>query len=219
MGALDTLSIGCPLVQWNGEKGHCNWCDKELTGRQQRWCSPECTSAYGRNHWWGDARKAALERDGYTCVRCGFVGWVDVPWSVLEVRWTDDEIDQRGANLRDWAVALGLLDLTGFERLGWYEQDRVLKMAYERLPESIHGLVRIEGLMHMGRKAPMSVRQQDSWRRRHQLEVNHIVPCEGKHSITGCWHHLDGLETLCRPCHLVAGREQRAAKKRQGVLA
>lgn len=68
---LDTLSIGCPLVQWRGEKGHCNWCDKELTGRQQRWCSAECSDAYGRNHWWSYASKAAKERDGNRCTSCG----------------------------------------------------------------------------------------------------------------------------------------------------
>lgn len=68
---LDTLSIECPLVLWRGEKGRCNWCDKELTGRQQRWCSSLCSDAYGRNHWWGYASKAAKERDGWRCTRCG----------------------------------------------------------------------------------------------------------------------------------------------------
>lgn len=69
--SLDTLSIGCPLVQWKGEKGRCNWCDKELTGRQQRWCSSTCSEAYGRNHWWTAAREAAKDRDGWKCTQCG----------------------------------------------------------------------------------------------------------------------------------------------------
>lgn len=34
------------------------------------------------------------------------------------------------------------------------------------------------------------------------LEVNHKDPVLGKHARAGCWHHLDGVETLCRPCHL-----------------
>jgi HNH endonuclease len=34
-----------------------------------------------------------------------------------------------------------------------------------------------------------------------RLEVNHIVPCIGKHSELSCAHHLDNLETLCPTCH------------------
>jgi hypothetical protein len=34
-----------------------------------------------------------------------------------------------------------------------------------------------------------------------RLEVNHIVPCAGKHGELSCAHHLDNLETLCPTCH------------------
>ncbi|MBV8643106.1 MAG: HNH endonuclease [Candidatus Eremiobacteraeota bacterium] len=43
-----------------------------------------------------------------------------------------------------------------------------------------------------------------AWRaakRTGRLEVNHIVPCEGKHGELSCAHHLDNLETLCPACH------------------
>ena len=43
-----------------------------------------------------------------------------------------------------------------------------------------------------------------AWRktkRTERLEVNHIVPCRGKHRALDCAHHLDNLETLCLPCH------------------
>lgn len=43
------------------------------------------------------------------------------------------------------------------------------------------------------------------------LQVNHITPILGKHGKTGCWHHLDGLETLCHACHVNATNAQRAA--------
>lgn len=34
-----------------------------------------------------------------------------------------------------------------------------------------------------------------------RLEVNHIVPCVGKHGELSCAHHLENLETLCPGCH------------------
>jgi hypothetical protein len=41
-----------------------------------------------------------------------------------------------------------------------------------------------------------------------RLEVNHIVPILGRHDESGCHHHIDGLETVCRPCHLIITKEQ-----------
>jgi 5-methylcytosine-specific restriction endonuclease McrA len=43
------------------------------------------------------------------------------------------------------------------------------------------------------------------------LEVNHKTPVLGKHGKNGCWHHLDGLETLCRDCHLKETADQHKA--------
>jgi 5-methylcytosine-specific restriction enzyme A len=43
-----------------------------------------------------------------------------------------------------------------------------------------------------------------AWRaekRTERMEVNHIVPCRGRHKALDCAHHLDNLETLCPPCH------------------
>ena len=34
-----------------------------------------------------------------------------------------------------------------------------------------------------------------------RMEVNHQVPCRGKHGTLSCDHHLDNLETLCVACH------------------
>ena len=34
-----------------------------------------------------------------------------------------------------------------------------------------------------------------------RLEVNHIEPRVGRGYLTGCWNHIAGLETLCKPCH------------------
>jgi len=42
------------------------------------------------------------------------------------------------------------------------------------------------------------------WRARRKLErleVNHVIPCLGAHTVLSCLHHLDNLETLCVACH------------------
>lgn len=38
-------------------------------------------------------------------------------------------------------------------------------------------------------------------RKTERMEVNHRVPCNGKHGTVSCDHHLDNLETLCVGCH------------------
>lgn len=43
-----------------------------------------------------------------------------------------------------------------------------------------------------------------------RLEVNHITPILGRHAVSGCHHHLDGIETLCHDCHVATTAEQRA---------
>jgi hypothetical protein len=40
------------------------------------------------------------------------------------------------------------------------------------------------------------------------LEVNHRVPVRGRDRSMSCAHHVDNLETLCRPCHNVETRLQ-----------
>jgi len=34
-----------------------------------------------------------------------------------------------------------------------------------------------------------------------RMEVNHRIPCRGRHGTLSCDHHLDNLETLCVTCH------------------
>lgn len=67
----DALLQGCPLSAWLGDEKRCRWCNRELTGRQQRWCSDACPQEAIANHWWAEARRAAFVRDGERCVRCG----------------------------------------------------------------------------------------------------------------------------------------------------
>jgi len=46
------------------------------------------------------------------------------------------------------------------------------------------------------------------------IEINHREPCLGKHAQNGCWHHTEGLEALCVPCHRAETKRQHQA----GVL-
>lgn len=53
-------------------------------------------------------------------------------------------------------------------------------------------------------KRPAYLAAMRAWRtekRTARMEVNHIVPCRGRHKALDCAHHLDNLETLCPPCH------------------
>ncbi len=48
-----------------------------------------------------------------------------------------------------------------------------------------------------------------------KLEVNHIVPREGKGYGQGCHNHQENLETLCHNCHVAVTRRQRKLQKAQ----
>lgn len=53
-----------------------------------------------------------------------------------------------------------------------------------------------------------------------RMEVNHRVPCRGKHGTVSCDHHLDNLETLCVACHLVLTvADRKAAAAAEAVPA
>lgn len=65
----------CPYLEGN-PPWTCHRCDKPLPRRQdgephsnRRWCSRECSDEWARQHVWDLARRAALARDDYRCVR------------------------------------------------------------------------------------------------------------------------------------------------------
>lgn len=43
-----------------------------------------------------------------------------------------------------------------------------------------------------------------------RMEVNHRIPCRGKHGTLSCDHHLENLETLCIACHRLHTSADRA---------
>lgn len=45
------------------------------------------------------------------------------------------------------------------------------------------------------------------------LEVNHRIPRNGRGYYESCAHHLEGLETLCRPCHAQETSKQIRARR------
>lgn len=66
-----TCTIVDVLLPYRNAPGVCDHCGKALTGRQQRWCSRECSFVEWPEHDWNSARKAAKKRDGNRCVQCG----------------------------------------------------------------------------------------------------------------------------------------------------
>ena len=60
----------CALSAWSGDPARCRWCDGPARPGTP-WCGHLCEDDYRRNHWWDQARQAAVVRDGACCVRCG----------------------------------------------------------------------------------------------------------------------------------------------------
>lgn len=166
----------CPLAH-GPTPGECGWCGKPLPRKKdgtihptRRWCSSDCSNAFSRNHSWGWARPAALERDGHRCVKCGAGPGPD---------------PERPSSPRPWTYSGELREDATPEAIAEWEAYReATREAYDRR-----------------RSAP-------------PLEVNHIEPRRGQGYGFGCpHHHLENLETLCRPCHVEVTTEQRRARK------
>lgn len=86
-------SLDDVLIPFRNVAGKCDACGKELTGRQQRWCSFECSRVQVSNHDWNAARKAAKRRDGHRCVKCGKGDDVDhLLRSTLEVNHIEPRV-------------------------------------------------------------------------------------------------------------------------------
>jgi hypothetical protein len=64
--------IDCPLSQWSGVTGNCQWCDTTICEpRRRSWCGTRCANAWAKNHVWRYARAAAKRRAKYHCERTG----------------------------------------------------------------------------------------------------------------------------------------------------
>ncbi len=114
---IERAAMACELTRWSGEPGVCRWCSSALSGRRTAWCSFGCEQTFRENHDWSVARVAALKRDNYACVRCGRIGWNDLPHGLLggtlmkrrDTRWVPPmlHIDAwRKAEAPAFAVAL-----------------------------------------------------------------------------------------------------------------
>lgn len=73
----EPCSLRDVLIPYRDTAGVCDACGKALTGRQQRWCSSDCSLVLWRQHAWQGARSAAKKRDGHKCVKCGAPDSVD----------------------------------------------------------------------------------------------------------------------------------------------
>jgi len=74
------------------ERGHCQWCNKELTGKAKYYCRPNSASPYSNASicaveflaWWCSRPayvRATFIRDNFTCLACGLQPLrEDKPW-------------------------------------------------------------------------------------------------------------------------------------------
>lgn len=185
----------CPLAAGPFPPGdrRCDWCGTGLEGRRRRWCSDECSDAFSRNHAWTSARAAALRRDR-VCQSCGSDGVhpVEYWYAFLVGVCGRYPARARWLGFQDWCRANDWFPDHEEARDVWSAELRRRLLPFEVANELV-----IEA------------------HRRTQLEVNHKVPCLGAHKVNSCAHHLDGLVTLCHPCHLRETNRQRRA----GLLA
>ena len=142
----------------------CYLCGKDLPAFARRWCSNSHAVTWWNNHAWGEASKAALRRDDYTCRKCGVTKYVVV-------------LGQKTLNV-----------LTSTCRCGspWVDGNCATVGDIGRPVAGHHAVTTYV-----------------------DLEVNHIDPLVGKGYQNSCRHHLDGLETLCHPCHVGVTTQQR----------
>lgn len=180
----------CPLAAgpFPPAERRCDWCAATLEGRRRRWCSDDCANAYSRNHAWTSARAAALARDR-VCQRCGSDGVHPAErWYAFLVYFCGRHPRYAPDSWRAWC-----------RENGWYPDHVEALDAYRAF------------LRRRVRPYEEAARITIDAHRRSGLEVNHRVPCLGAHKAASCAHHLDGLETLCHPCHLAETARQRRA--------
>ena len=72
-------AIDYTVPDWRADKRTCKWCRRQLNGRQESFCSPDCRDAWHGVFTWGRGRPAVvwrvLCRDDFKCQLCGEVGW------------------------------------------------------------------------------------------------------------------------------------------------
>lgn len=140
------------------------------------------------NHHWPAARAAALQRDGARCTVCGsdgapdWLGWARLLLAILRPPTASSFAAWRD---RQWP------DI-------WESADPALRESLRRAYDAHRARL---GLPHEA-----VAREAAEAEQRYRLEVHHLRPAGGRHSVDGCHHHLANLRTLCHQCHLGAER-------------
>lgn len=183
MGHLAGLG-DCILAFGDNSEGLCGWCGKPRPKGRRRWCSEACSLAWGDQHYWTQARPAAIKRDGQRCVACGR-GPYDPSYQFALIHlWCP------APATFEWEQLLAAARAT-CER--WARPDRLERCAWECAWMNLAELP-----------------EWRAWRAEHALEVNHIEPRRGRGYQAGCHNHLANLETLCHRDHVAVTRLQKA---------
>jgi HNH endonuclease len=117
----------------------------------------------------------------------GACGWCGAALPPLRRSWCSDRCGDAFWQNHWWSVARQSAkrrDRYRCRRCGTRAPKRPAQSAYETRPKYL-----------------AAMRAWRAEKRTARMEVNHIVPCRGRHKVLDCAHHLDNLETLCPSCH------------------
>lgn len=182
----------------------CRRCATEVPpGRRRTFCSQQCVDEHIVRTSPSRARRLVALRDRGVCALCG----LDTEYLRCTAEWL------AWLAWRRWSFTR---DCTGSYMLDWDGRDAAELRGDQRAAEALERLAR-EFFGRVGHGQPRRW-SRPSILTAHLWEMDHIVPVVEGGGECG----LDGLRTLCLPCHraeTAALRRRLAARRQNGVRA
>lgn len=172
--------------------GVCRWCGKVCPGRRTAWCSDDCVGEYTIRSSGSSARARVFERDGGACCACG----LDTAELQERLRSMHNKLQQLAEKLAD-DYALTLAQRYGSdEGVIRTRRSPEFRAGYDAIVEFMLEMIECGFSRCIGIVCSIAYGQIPAFTRT-LWEANHVTPVIFGGGMCG----LDGLETLCVPCH------------------